>query len=63
MSLDADRISVIPDGEFECAAVLMEHTQDVKAVAWHPREDVNLPPTIGGRVTKHRSDPGVGIVR
>jgi WD40 repeat protein len=30
----------MPDGEFECAAVLMEHTQDVKAVAWHPREDV-----------------------
>lgn len=21
--------------------VLMEHTQDVKCVAWHPREEVN----------------------
>jgi hypothetical protein len=31
---------VMEDGEFECAAVLMEHTQDVKAVAWHPNEDV-----------------------
>jgi cytosolic iron-sulfur protein assembly protein CIAO1 len=31
---------VHPDSDFECAAVLMEHTQDVKAVAWHPHEDV-----------------------
>ena len=31
---------VLPDGEFETASVLMEHTQDVKCVAWHPREEV-----------------------
>jgi WD40 repeat protein len=36
----------MPDGEFECAAVLMEHTQDVKAVAWHPREDVRRAPSF-----------------
>jgi hypothetical protein len=30
----------MPDRESERAAVLMEHKQDVKAVAWHPQEDV-----------------------
>jgi WD40 repeat protein len=33
---------VLPDGEFETISVLMEHTQDVKCVAWHPREEVCL---------------------
>ena len=28
------------DNEFECAAVLQEHTQDVKSVLWHPFNDV-----------------------
>ena len=28
------------DGDFECVAVLQEHTQDVKHVVWHPSEDV-----------------------
>lgn len=26
--------------EFECLAVLMEHSQDVKCVTWHPNEEV-----------------------
>jgi WD40 repeat protein len=43
---------VIPDGEFECAAVLMEHTQDVKAVAWHPREDVRTSQPLPGTLLK-----------
>lgn len=33
--------------EFECLAVLMEHSQDVKAVTWHPYEEarsLSLPP-------------------
>ena len=33
---------VLPDSEFETVSVLMEHTQDVKCVAWHPREEVFL---------------------
>ena len=33
-----------PDADFECMGVLMEHTQDVKCVAWHPREEVNHSP-------------------
>ena len=30
------------DGDFECVAVLQEHTQDVKHVVWHPNQDVGL---------------------
>lgn len=30
---------VQPDAEFECLGVLMHHTQDVKYVAWHPKEE------------------------
>lgn len=32
---------VHPDSELECLSVLMEHTQDVKSVAWHPKEEVS----------------------
>lgn len=28
------------DAEFECVAVMMDHTQDVKQVVWHPTEEV-----------------------
>ena len=35
-----------PDADFECMGVLMEHTQDVKCVAWHPREEVDRSPTL-----------------
>ena len=34
-------VSVLPDADFECMGVLMEHSQDVKSVAWHPREEVS----------------------
>lgn len=33
-------ILVQEDADFECMSVLMEHSQDVKAVAWHPKEEV-----------------------
>lgn len=38
---------VYPDSEYAVQSVLLEHTQDVKKVAWHPTEDVRLrpPPT------------------
>lgn len=36
-------VSVLPDADFECMGVLMEHSQDVKSVAWHPREEVSWP--------------------
>lgn len=33
-------LAVQPDSDFECISVMMEHTQDVKALAWHPKEEV-----------------------
>jgi WD40 repeat protein len=30
----------MPENEFECASVLTQHTQDVKRVQWHPREEI-----------------------
>lgn len=33
---------VQPDSDFECMSVLMEHTQDVKCIAWHPKEEVRM---------------------
>lgn len=35
-------LTAIGPSEFECLAVLMEHTQDVKAVTWHPTEEVRM---------------------
>ena len=36
--------TVLNDGEdFECAAVLNNHKQDVKCVCWHPHEEVSVP--------------------
>lgn len=35
-------IAVKPDADFECLAVMMEHSQDVKCVSWHPTEEVVL---------------------
>jgi WD40 repeat protein len=32
---------VQPDSDFECIAVMMEHGQDVKSLAWHPHEEVS----------------------
>ncbi|KZO92040.1 WD40 repeat-like protein [Calocera viscosa TUFC12733] len=31
--------SIYPD-DYEVSSVLMEHTQDVKCIAWHPKEDI-----------------------
>jgi WD40 repeat protein len=31
---------ILEDGEFECVAVLQEHSQDVKTVKWHPNQEV-----------------------
>lgn len=30
----------LEEDDFECLAVLQEHTQDVKMVKWHPNDDV-----------------------
>ena len=36
-------LAVQPDADLECIAVMMEHSQDVKHLAWHPHEEVSLP--------------------
>jgi hypothetical protein len=33
-------VPVQPDSDFECIAVMMEHSQDVKTLSWHPKEEV-----------------------
>lgn len=38
------QMPVQQDGDFECISVLMEHAQDVKALAWHPAEEVRRLP-------------------
>lgn len=37
-----DSPTVQPDADFECIAVMLEHTQDVKCLAWHPTEEVSF---------------------
>lgn len=44
-------------GEFECAAVLSAHTQDVKRVAWHPHDDVLASASYDNTVKLFREDP------
>lgn len=39
-------LTVHPDSDFECMGVLMEHSQDVKCVAWHPKEEVSCLATL-----------------
>lgn len=31
-----------PDADYECIGVLIEHSQDVKCVLWHPKEEVRM---------------------
>lgn len=38
----AQLMGVQPDADFECIAVMMDHTQDVKTIAWHPKEEVRV---------------------
>ena len=35
-------VIVESDGEFECVSVLHGHTQDVKAILWHPVKEVRI---------------------
>lgn len=44
------------DGEFECAAVLNAHTQDVKKVCWHPSADVLASASYDNTVRLFRED-------
>lgn len=44
VGLELRRVLMVvqPDADFECIAVMMEHSQDVKTIAWHPKEEVDL---------------------
>lgn len=51
--------TVHPDSDFECMGVLMEHTQDVKCVAWHPSEEVRPTSPFGLTVSLINHIPSV----
>lgn len=48
---------VQPDADFECLSVLMEHTQDVKCVAWHPQEELLASASYDDNILLYVDDP------
>ena len=49
--------TVHPDADFECLAVLMEHTQDVKSVAWHPSREILASASYDDTIKLYIDDP------
>src|SRR6202011_5594199 len=49
--------TVHPDSDFECLGVLMEHTQDVKCVAWHPTEEILASASYDDSIKLYIDDP------
>ena len=48
---------VHPDSDFECMGVLMDHTQDVKCVAWHPTEEILASASYDDSIKLYIDDP------
>lgn len=48
---------VIGDDEFECAAVLNAHSQDVKKVEWHPEMDILASASYDNTIKLYVEDP------
>lgn len=48
---------VHPDADFECMGVMMDHTQDVKNVAWHPTEEILASASYDDTVKLYIDDP------
>jgi WD40 repeat protein len=48
---------VQPDAEFECLSVMMEHSQDVKSVAFHPQQDILASASYDDTVKLYIDDP------
>jgi len=48
---------VQPDLDFECLSVLMEHSQDVKCVAWHPSEEILASASYDNDIKLYVDDP------
>ncbi|GJJ10550.1 hypothetical protein Clacol_004777 [Clathrus columnatus] len=51
------KILVQPDAEFECLGVLMHHTQDIKHVAWHPKEQILASASYDDTINLYVDDP------
>lgn len=51
------RSPVHPEGDFETISVLMEHTQDVKYVAWHPEEEILASASYDDAIKLYIEDP------
>ncbi|THH12791.1 hypothetical protein EW146_g7362 [Bondarzewia mesenterica] len=49
--------TAMADQDFECMGVLMEHTQDVKAVAWHPKEEILASASYDDTIKLYLDDP------
>lgn len=43
--------------EFDCAAVLNLHTQDVKKVTWHPHTDLLASASYDNTIKMYKEDP------
>ena len=49
--------TVHPDADFECLAVLMDHTHDVKSVAWHPSREILASASYDDTIKLYIDDP------
>ena len=47
---------VAQDDEYECAAVLNSHSQDVKKVVWHPHEDILASASYDNTIKLYKED-------
>lgn len=45
------------EAEFDCLSVLMEHSQDVKTVAWHPKEELLASASYDDTIKLYVDDP------
>lgn len=45
------------EDEYDCSAILNDHSQDVKRVAWHPKADVLASASYDNTVKMYREDP------
>ncbi|KAF9050703.1 WD40 repeat-like protein [Hymenopellis radicata] len=48
---------VQPDADFECLGVMMEHSQDVKSVVWHPTEELLASASYDNTIKLYVDDP------
>jgi len=49
--------AAVGPAEFECLAVLMDHTQDVKSVAWHPSSELLASASYDDTIRLYAADP------